>query len=224
MTVLLFKKIQGCQIDWAVYPDSFVSVVEHMYIWLCLFKILHKHNMDPQRCKQVSSHTWWITQWPDFLYLQRHLRRWRSMVHQAPTSLLQSVIASILPSEVLSAGSESEKQLQFNLLCRSISALSVNISIHAPGFVVFSLLPPWRQTLTPFFPLMPPLLVLSLPAPCLVLAAAALRALGLWLGLRRTGCKTETNSELGQHCLCVRTCSADKKLDDKRRRWCLVQN
>lgn len=41
-------------------------------------------------------------------------------------------------------------------------------------------------------------------------------ALGLRLGQRRTGCETETNSELGHHCICVRTRSADEKLEDKR--------
>lgn len=67
-------------------------------------------------CERTYSHTWWWTEWPDFPYPRGHLCRWRSAVHQAPVPpLLQPVMESILPLDVLSIGSESEKVLRFNL-------------------------------------------------------------------------------------------------------------
>lgn len=92
--------------------------------WKCmvLYHVLHKHNRVPQPCLQMYSHTWWWTEWPDFMYPQRHLCRWRSVMHQASISLLlQPVMESILPLDVLSIGKESEKVLWFNLLCFSFS-------------------------------------------------------------------------------------------------------
>lgn len=150
----------------------------------------------------------------------------------ASISLLpQPVMESILPSDVLSVGSESVKVLWFNLLCLSLSSYSylwIDLFIH--HYILSSFLNchsrlalflhSFRLTL-PFFLslLVSSFLFLSL---CLSLSfsrlcsAAALRAEGLWLGRKRTGCKTETNSELGHHCFCVRARSADEKLEDKR--------
>ena len=116
----------------------------------CIFStvsdsILHKHNRVPQPCLQMYSHTWWWTEWPDFVYLQRHLCRWRSSVHQASVSLLpQPVMESILPLDVLSIGNESEKVLWFNLLWRPLSlSFSICECFHpSTYFVILSLLFP----------------------------------------------------------------------------------
>lgn len=155
---------------------------------------------------------------------------------------------SILPLDVLPIGNESEKVQWFNLLRLSLS-ISICESIYPSlCFVIPPLLPPWRLALFPsshadflsiafFSPSIPPSLSVSLSlffiSPCLLLpplslpclgSAAALGAEGLWLGQKRTGCKTETNSELGHHCFCVRARSADEKLEDKRSKRCSIQH
>lgn len=115
--------------------------------------------------------------------------------------------------------------------CRGLTSalplfLSVNITIH-PSILLsspfpseistFSLLP---LMLTVFFSALSFYLVSSpsLHPRVFIVRQAALSAEGLWLGQRRTGCKTETNSELGHHCFCVRAPALQMKSSKTRRR------
>lgn len=79
-------------------------------------------------------------------------------------------------------------------------ALSFFFYFNLSLFLVFSFLPLPLSLSRSLFPSL-----LSSPShPTRLGSAAALGAQGLWLGQKRTGCKTETNSELGHHCFCVR--------------------
>lgn len=137
-------------------------------------------------------------------------------------------MASVQLLDVLSTGSKSEQIPWFNLLRRSISGLSANIS---PFFHIFSHPPSSPWTFSSFYPVMlafsPPfsLLFISPSSPTLVLVAAALRAQGLWLGQKRTICKTDklrTGSSSGCFfvCMCVwRPALRRKGLKTKWRFW-----